>query len=49
MHIKKQDTSKRNDSYVNDIGFRLILVPTFGIAIPLITGMINPYNFSNWQ
>ena len=23
--------------------------PVFGIAIPLITGMINPYNFSNWQ
>ncbi|HEX6846700.1 MAG TPA: histidine kinase [Chitinophagaceae bacterium] len=34
---------------VNDIGFRLILIPFFGIAIPLITGMINPSNFSNWQ
>jgi len=48
-HIKKQDTSKKRDSYVNDIGFRLILVPAFGIIIPLITGMINPYNFSNLQ
>jgi hypothetical protein len=49
MNMKKQNTSKKNDSYVNDIGFRLILVPAFGIIIPLITGMINPYNFSNWQ
>jgi hypothetical protein len=49
MNIKKPDTSKKNDSYVNDIGFRLILVPAFGIIIPLVTGMINAYNFSNWQ
>ena len=49
MHIKKQETSKKNGSYVNDIGFRLILVPAFGIVIPLITGMINPDNFSNWE
>ena len=49
MRIKKQETGKKNNSYVNDIGFRLILVPAFGIVIPLITGMINPYNFSNWQ
>ena len=49
MNIKKQDTSKNKDSYVNDIGFRLILIPAFGIIIPLITGMINTYNFSNWQ
>lgn len=34
---------------VNDIGFRLILIPFFGIAIPLITGMINTQNFTNWQ
>ena len=49
MNIKKQDTSKKKGSYVNDIGFRLILIPAFGIIIPLITGMISPYNFSNWQ
>ncbi|MEP7374401.1 MAG: sensor histidine kinase [Chitinophagaceae bacterium] len=48
-NIKKQDTNKSKGSYVNDIGFRLILVPAFGIIIPLITGMINTYNFSNWQ
>ena len=34
---------------LNDIGFRLILIPFFGIAIPLITGMINLENFSHWK
>lgn len=33
----------------NDIGFRLILIPFFGIAIPLITKMVNASNFNNWQ
>jgi len=49
MNIQTHDSKKKNGSYVNDIGFRLILVPVFGIVIPLVTGMINPYNFSNWQ
>ena len=49
MNIQSQENKKNNGSYVNDLGFRLILVPAFGIIIPLITGMINPYNFSNWQ
>ena len=26
---------------INDVGFRLILAPAFGIVIPLVTGMIN--------
>ncbi len=47
MNIKKEETSK--GSYINDIAFRLILVPAFGIIIPLVTGMINAFNFSNWQ
>ena len=34
---------------MNDAGFRLILIPFFGIVIPLVTGMINKVNFSNWQ
>jgi len=34
---------------LNDIGFRLILIPFFGIAIPVITGMINLDNFSHWK
>jgi sensor histidine kinase YesM len=33
----------------NDIGFRVILIPFFGIAIPLMAGMINGQNFSTWQ
>jgi len=34
---------------INDIGFRLILAPVFGITIPLVTGMINIENLSHWQ
>lgn len=33
----------------NDIAFRLVLIPAFGIIIPLVTGMVNTHNFSNWQ
>ena len=49
MNIKKAVTSNNEGAYVNDIAFRLILVPAFGIIIPLVTGMINTFNFSNWQ
>lgn len=49
MNIPKQPTGKKTEFRVNDIGFRLILIPFFGISIPLITGMINPANFSAWQ
>jgi len=48
-NISKQATSQRPDLKINDIGFRLILIPFFGIAIPLVTGMINGHNFSNLQ
>ena len=34
---------------INDIGIRLVLVPLFGIAIPLITQMVPHEQFSNWQ
>src|SRR5688500_18142351 len=37
------------DHKLNDIGFRLILIPFFGIAIPLLTGMINHSLFTNWE
>jgi sensor histidine kinase YesM len=36
-------------SQVNDIGFRLILIPFFGIAIPLITGLVNHDTLTLWQ
>ena len=34
---------------LNDIGFRLILIPFFGIAIPLLTGLVNHDTFTDWQ
>lgn len=34
---------------INDIGIRLVLVPLFGIAIPLITQMVPHEQFSNWE
>lgn len=34
---------------INDIGIRVVLVPLFGIAIPLITQMVPHAQFSNWQ
>ncbi|HLG40277.1 MAG TPA: sensor histidine kinase [Chitinophagaceae bacterium] len=49
MNISKVPTGRKTDFKINDIGFRLILVPFFGITIPLITGMINDHNFSHWQ
>src|SRR6185436_2997695 len=47
-HISPTKSSGSREQ-LNDIGFRLILTPFFGIAIPLITGMINGKNFSNWE
>jgi len=34
---------------LNDIGFRVILIPFFGIAIPIITRMVPQQAFSTWQ
>ena len=49
MNISKKTTGGKTALTINDIGFRLILIPFFGIAIPLVTGMVNGHNFSNWQ
>ncbi len=49
MNIANHPTGKKQEDPVNDIGFRLILMPVFGIAIPLITGMINGQNFTQWE
>jgi sensor histidine kinase YesM len=38
-----------NNDKLNDIGFRVILIPFFGIAIPLITGMIDHNSFTLWK
>ncbi len=48
-NIAKPATGGKNGLRVNDIGFRLVLIPFFGIAVPLITGMVNGKNFSNWE
>src|SRR6185295_20085928 len=53
--VEKQATNKKlqptkqksGQLRLNDIGFRLLLIPFFGIAIPLITRMVNPDNFSH--
>lgn len=34
---------------LNDIGFRLVLIPFFGIAIPLVTKMIDTSVLTHWQ
>ncbi len=49
MNLSKKTTGGKTPFKINDIGFRLILIPFFGIAIPLVTGMINGQNFSDWQ
>lgn len=43
-------TTKNGDTIqLNDIGFRLILIPVFGIVIPVVTGLVNHSQFSLWQ
>ena len=34
---------------INDLGFRLILIPFFGIVIPIVTGMVDHQAFTSWQ
>lgn len=43
--IKKSGSAER----LNDIGFRVILIPAFGVVIPLISGMINDQTPSTWK
>lgn len=38
----------RHDT-INDIGIRVVMIPFFGISIPLITRMIPHASLSNWQ
>ncbi len=38
-----------NRERINDIGIRVLLIPFFGISIPLITQMVPHAGFSNWQ
>lgn len=55
--LEKQAINNKNEPIrntpvrdrLNDIGFRLILIPVFGIVIPLVTGMMKESNFTLWQ
>ena len=38
-----------NRERINDIGIRVILIPLFGISIPLLTQMVPHATFTNWQ
>ena len=38
-----------NNLHLNDIGFRLVLIPFFGIAVPLLSHMIVASEFTHWQ
>ena len=43
--------TKRNGDPIklNDIGFRLILIPFFGIVIPIVTGLVDHSRYVLWQ
>jgi sensor histidine kinase YesM len=34
---------------INDIGIRVLLIPFFGIAIPIVAGLVPHERFTNWQ
>ena len=36
----------KEDSRINDIGFRVLLIPVFGICIPLVTTLVPHHQFS---
>lgn len=38
-----------NNLQLNDIGFRLVFIPFFGISIPLLTHMIKSSDFNHWE
>lgn len=44
-------TTKKNSETIklNDIGFRLILIPFFGILIPILTGLVDHTRQSLWE
>lgn len=46
---KGTNREKMATERINDIGFRLILIPFFGIAIPILTRMMDVHAFSHWM
>ncbi len=52
MATKQKNTTTKlftRRERINDVGIRLVLVPLFGIAIPLISKMIPHTAFTHWQ
>ena len=50
MNQNMQPIKKNGDTIrLNDIGFRLILIPLLGIAIPIVTGLVDHTRYSLWQ
>lgn len=49
MKLNIFPTKVANGEKLNDIGFRVILIPFFGIAIPVLTGMVPHASFSSWE
>jgi sensor histidine kinase YesM len=49
MKLNIFTTKAANGEKLNDIGFRVILIPFFGIAIPVLTGMVPHAAFSSWE
>ena len=47
--MTKQVILKTKQYKLNDAAFRIVLIPSFGIAIPLVTGMVNATTFGDWQ
>ncbi len=52
MPTKQKNTTTKlftQREHINDVGIRLMLVPLFGIAIPLISKMVPHAQFTHWQ
>ena len=48
-NIVIQPIKHNSNQKLNDIGFRIILIPFFGIVIPIITGMVDHSSFNLWK
>lgn len=46
---KRMGKNIANNLHLNDIGFRLVLIPFFGIAVPFLSRMIIASEFTHWQ
>lgn len=47
-HITPTKPAARREK-MNDIAFRVTLIPALGIIIPLITGLVTHRNFTHWE